>query len=147
MSARCKAADVNLHANCVAIKDTGILIVGPSGGGKSSLSLQLMALGAVLVSDDRTDLTRDGDQIIASPPPATAGLIEARGIGLLNADHRDTASVQLVIDLEQTEMDRLPVMHYARILDVDLPCLHKVDGAHFPAAILQYVLAGRRVPE
>ena len=36
----------------------GLLILGPSGAGKSALALQLIALGARLVADDRTDRDR-----------------------------------------------------------------------------------------
>jgi len=75
-----------LHASCVALQDKGLLILGPSGSGKSALALQLMALGAVLVADDYTDLVRCDDRVIARCPAALRGLIEARGIGILRAD-------------------------------------------------------------
>ena len=58
-------------------------MIGPSGAGKSALALQLLALGAELVADDRTDIIRQGDHLIADVPQAIAGMIEARGMGIL----------------------------------------------------------------
>ena len=49
-----------LHATCVAVDGRGLLILGPSGSGKSALALQLIALGAQLVADDRTRVSRRG---------------------------------------------------------------------------------------
>ena len=43
-----------LHASCVSINGNGVLICGSSGSGKSSLAINLIALGAELVADDRT---------------------------------------------------------------------------------------------
>ena len=47
-----------MHASCVSYENHAVLILGPSGIGKSSLALQLMALGAVLVADDKTCLRK-----------------------------------------------------------------------------------------
>lgn len=137
---------LTLHASCVAIDGAGILIVGASGTGKSTLALQLMALGASLVADDRTELTRIDTRISARAPVPLHGLIEARGVGILRALPLEKASLNVVIDLDTPEHERLPHMHHARILDTELPCLHKVEGPHFPAAISQYVRCGRRDP-
>ena len=49
-----------IHATCVAIEGRGVLIVGPSGSGKSDLALRLIDRGAALVADDYTDLNVDG---------------------------------------------------------------------------------------
>ncbi|MFQ5437976.1 MAG: HPr kinase/phosphorylase, partial [Paracoccaceae bacterium] len=45
-----------VHAGAVAFDRRAVLILGPSGSGKSSLALELMSRGASLVSDDRTIL-------------------------------------------------------------------------------------------
>ncbi|MEO1532556.1 MAG: serine kinase, partial [Pseudomonadota bacterium] len=42
-----------LHASAVALGERGLLILGPSGAGKTRLALELVALGAELVADDR----------------------------------------------------------------------------------------------
>ena len=131
--------DPILHANCVAVAGKGVLIAGPSGSGKSSLSLQLMALGADLVADDRTILCRAQDRIVARAPVAITGLIEARGVGILRVDHLAVADLVLAVDMGQIEVARLPQPHSMTVLDLSLPCLHKVDAPYFPAAILAYL--------
>ena len=77
---------LTLHATCVAVEGRGVLITGPSGAGKSSLALALMAYGARLVADDRVTLSQVDGALWATCPPTIRGMIEARGIGLLNAD-------------------------------------------------------------
>jgi HPr kinase/phosphorylase len=128
-----------VHGTCVAIEGNAVLIVGPSGSGKSSLALQLLALGGVLVADDRTVLHRAGSTLVASPPPGIAGLIEARGVGLLPVAYLARVPVVLVVDMSTVEIDRLPQRHSTALLDIVLPCLHKVDAPYFPAAIHTYI--------
>ena len=43
-----------IHATSVVIEDSGVLIVGNSGLGKSDLALRLIDSGATLISDDIT---------------------------------------------------------------------------------------------
>lgn len=139
-------ATATLHASCVAYHGRGVLILGASGRGKSALALQLMAYGAELIADDRTDINATEGVLHAASPPALTGLIEARGVGLLNAEHVQSAEVVLAVDLDTSETARLPVVHGMNVAGVLIPCLHKVDSAYFPAAILQYLKAGRRDP-
>ena len=119
------------------------MILGPSGSGKSALALQLMAMGCDLVSDDRTVVTARDGVLIASAPEAIRGRIEARGVGLLTAAAAPSATVVLAVDLRRDETERLPPWRTHRVLDIDLPLLHRVASPHFPAAILQYLKSGR----
>lgn len=135
-----------LHATTVALAGRGVLILGPAGSGKSSLALDLMALGAGLVADDRTELTAAGGVLTATCPTALRGLIEARGIGILRAEPAGPVALALAIDLSQTETARLPAARQIVLLDVALPLLHKVATPHFAAGIRQYMLGGRRSP-
>ncbi|WP_407494610.1 HPr kinase/phosphorylase [Pseudooceanicola sp. MF1-13] len=132
-----------LHANTVALNGRALLIQGPSGAGKSMLSVGLMALGAVLVADDRTVLRRVGAGLVASVPPAIAGQIEARGIGILKADHVEAAEVSAVVDLATPETDRLPPQRSTCLLGITLPVLHYVESPYFAAALMQYLRYGR----
>ncbi|MEP1611361.1 MAG: HPr kinase/phosphatase C-terminal domain-containing protein [Roseobacter sp.] len=139
-------ATLNLHASCVSFESKGVLIIGPSGVGKSGLALQLMALGAALVSDDRTDLWVADAQLLASSPDQIRGLIEARGVGILRAEPCAIAKIKLVIDMESVETERLPPARWVTICGMQKPCLHKVDRTYFPAAILQYLKFGKMEP-
>ena len=132
-----------LHASCVALNGRAALILGGSGRGKSGLALELMALGAGLVADDRVVLRRQGEALIARPPAAIAGRIEARFVGILNAAPAGPAELALVVDLDTEERDRLPPRRSASLLGISLPLLHNSETRHFPAAILQYLRAGR----
>lgn len=128
-----------LHATTVAWEDRAILILGRSGAGKSSLGLQLLALGCGLVADDRTELRRDGDRLLATCPERLIGLIEARGIGILRAEAVLRAWPVIAVDLDRPALERLPPERSINIEGVCLPVIHKVDDPCFPAAILQYV--------
>ena len=74
---------LHYQATCVWVDGRGVLIEGPSGSGKSSLALALIDRGGVLVGDDSVSLERDGARLIASPVPATRGLLEVRNLGII----------------------------------------------------------------
>src|SRR6185503_6471150 len=102
-------AMVQVHATCVALDGKAVLLRGPSGSGKSDLALRLIDGGARLVADDRVDLEREGSRILASAPPAIAGVIEARGLGLLRVGCVGRTPLSLVVDLVPAEsVERLP---------------------------------------
>lgn len=103
-----------------------------------------MAYGARLVADDRTALAvRDG-AIWASAPPGLPPLIEARGLGLLNADPLPKARLALVADLGRDEADRLPPQRVWRHAGVEIPLVYRAPHRHFEAGLIQYLRAGRR---
>ena len=135
-------ADKPVHATCVALDGRAVLILGKSGAGKSALGLNLMALGATLVSDDRVILT-DETCVTASAPCAIKGLIEARGMGVLHAETVATSEVVLAVDLDLLETDRLPPLRHISILGHNIPLQHRIEGVHFAPAIVQY-LRGER---
>lgn len=130
------------HATAVAIDGRGVLITGPSGSGKSGLALQLIALGAVLVADDRTRITLRSDWPILHAPDRLAGVIEARHVGLLNTPHIAAAPLTLVVDMARAETERLPLAHRQNVLGVRIPCLWRVDAPHFPSAIVARMKGG-----
>jgi len=137
------APNQTIHASCVALGVSAVLIMGTSGAGKSALALQLMSLGAVLVADDRTILASTDAGITARCPAAITGKIEARGVGLLLAEFQASAVVRLVVDLDQIETDRLPHMREIELMGHSIPLLHATNGPHFAPAILQLLKGGR----
>lgn len=106
-----------IHATTVAIDGHAVLIAGPSGSGKSDLALRLIDRGAMLVSDDYTQVWRDGDDLIAAPPVTIAGRIEMRGIGIVPCPYLAEATVALAIRLGDT-IERLPERSYRTIAGV-----------------------------
>lgn len=141
-----------IHASCVAVDGRGLLILGPSGAGKSALALQLMALGADLVADDRVEISVSPEvsddsptqaRLLARSPAPLAGLIEARGVGILQAPFLNQAEITLVVDLSQPETDRLPPRRHATLLGVQLPLVLKGTDLHFHASVLCYLKGAR----
>ncbi len=102
-----------------------------------------MAFGACLVADDQTEISLRDGHLWAAAPAALRGQIEARGIGILAADHLHAVPLSLAVDLGQKAVDRLPPHYTITLFGVTLPCLHSSDSAHFFAGILQYLKAGR----
>lgn len=135
-----------LHASAVAIDGRGVLIQGRSGAGKSGLALQLMALGAVLISDDRTIVRPVGQAVLASAPDPIRGLIEARGIGLLRAPALPEAPLRLVVSLDEATTGRLPEARVTEICGRPLGLICARDVPNLPAALLQLVRGGRAAP-
>ncbi len=133
-----------LHASCVAVDGRGLLILGPSGSGKSALALQLMAFGARLVADDRTEITREGAALMARCPPAISGLIEARGVGILRATPLPQAALVLAVDLGRVEIDRLPQRRVITLLGLPIDLVLATRSDHFSSALWCYLRDGRQ---
>jgi HPr kinase/phosphorylase len=112
---------MQIHGSCVSRNGAGVLLLGPPGSGKSDLVLRLRSHGFDLVADDRVDIC-DG---IARSPPALAGLLEVRGLGIFRLPHVTEARLALVVDLAALA-PRLPMPeHHA---DLRLP-LVRIDAA------------------
>jgi hypothetical protein len=98
----------------VVLGETGVLLRGAAGQGKSSLALELVRLSAAggrfarLVADDRVLLDIRGGRVLARPHPQLAGLVERRGLGLTPEAHEAVAVVGLVVDCLGTAPERLP---------------------------------------
>lgn len=97
-----------VHGSAVTFGGRGLLILGTSGAGKSGLALALIGRGARLVADDQVVIERRGAALVASAPAAIAGLIEARGLGLLRIEAVPEAPLVLAVDLDRPAAARLP---------------------------------------
>jgi len=106
---------VNIHGTAIVVGKAGLLFLGPSGSGKSSLAFACLAcahqlgLTAALVADDRVLISRRTDGAIAECPPTIAGLIEIRGTGLLRIPSVSSALMHLaVLPVDLATAERLP---------------------------------------
>jgi hypothetical protein len=99
--------EANIHASCIAIGNKGILLLGPSGSGKSDLALRLIDDGARLVSDDRTLLFIAKGALHARAPASIKGLLEVRGLGIIALPVRTNVKIALAVRLGH-EGARLP---------------------------------------
>lgn len=78
------APETRLHGVLVDVYGIGILITGESGIGKSETALELIKRGHRLVTDDAVDIREIEGDLIGSSPRVTRGMLEVRGIGIIN---------------------------------------------------------------
>jgi len=101
--------DAYLHGSAIAAGEHALLITGAAGAGKTTLALEMIALGAELIADDRVCTWPDGTgRLWLSAPPNIAGLIEMRGFGLVRLAARPRAALKLIADLDHGVTERLP---------------------------------------
>jgi serine kinase of HPr protein (carbohydrate metabolism regulator) len=100
----------NLHATGLTLGGKGVIIFGASGSGKSSLALELIReakrdnIEAILVADDRVDVSLINGRLQAAPPASLAGLIEVRGSGIHKIDYATSALLDLAVELVGAEV-------------------------------------------
>jgi serine kinase of HPr protein (carbohydrate metabolism regulator) len=100
----------------------GLLIEGPPNCGKSSLALALIDRGAVLVGDDGVLLEpRDGGLWVL-PPPAIAGLLEVRNVGIVTVP-AVAAPVSLVVRLDREAPRFIETPESVELAGVRLPLI------------------------
>lgn len=100
---------VIVHATCVRLNragaafgapaNCGVLLLGSSGIGKSDVALRLIAMGAHLVADDRTELFVARGILCGRPADRGAGLMEVRGVGILELPYATSARIGLAVNL------------------------------------------------
>ena len=137
-------AAIQLHASAVAVDGRGCLITGTAASGKSTLALEMVALGAEFVADDRVDIRRVGDGLMLSAPASIAGMIEARGVGILRLPARPEAPLALVVDLDAAEPERLPERR-RELLGLSCALVLGRGRAALAAAVFVLLRAGGRL--
>ena len=134
-----------LHATCVAFEGQAILLIGSSGSGKSAIALDLISRGAELVSDDQVILEERDGVLVAKPVEQLEGMIEARGIGILSTEAVSSASVSLVVDLDQTELKRLPEKRTKELLGISVDLIYGRDNWLLTAGVMALLKGAQRV--
>lgn len=139
----------SLHGTCVARRGRGVLILGPSGSGKSDLALRLLDRGWDLVADDQVRVWPGPDgELIAGAPETLAGLLEIRGVGIVDVGAAGPVPVDLAITLvEPDQVPRMPEIENS-LLVAGIALAHFSINGHTAAAPViveraQDVVAGR----
>lgn len=96
-----------IHATAIAINHHGVLLVGPSGSGKSDLAVRLIDRGAVLISDDAVCIGQSEQKPVLLAAPNIEGRIELRGVGIIEVQHTPKAAMRMVVKMIAPD-ERIP---------------------------------------
>ena len=136
-----------LNATALALDGQGVLILGAPGAGKSTLAIAMLALGAVLISDDGVWVQIAHTPALLERPAQARDLIEARGVGLLRSGPTlAQAPLALAVDLDRAETQRLPLRHTIALGDSTVPLIHAAGNHHLAPALLLMLRHGRAEP-
>ena len=116
-----------VHASCVDVNGSGVLIVGRSGSGKSSLAINLLALGSKLVADDQCKLVRKNNSFRISKPDSLPKSIEIRGVGLVSVPMVNETSLDWVVNMDEVEKERMPTPQFTEIGGLRVPTVFGKD--------------------
>lgn len=136
---------VNIHATAITVGTTGLLFIGPSGWGKSMLAFACMTeagrigIDARLVADDQVMVEMMDGTVVASCPPAIAGMIELRGTGIVRIPHVAQAAIHYAILPGSADGEnRLPPENERASIasGIALPAIRLLATVPFPLAVL-----------
>jgi len=130
------APRMTIHGVLIEIFGLGVLLLGPSGIGKSECALELVLKGHRLIADDFVELTRlKTDRLLGSGGDVLKHHMELRGLGIINIRELfgisatgTSQAIDLAVKLERwkpdAEYDRLGLdQPSAAFLDVPIPLI------------------------
>ena len=101
----------NIHASCISYKKKGVLFLGKSGSGKSDICLRMICNhNAKLIADDRVNISLNKNKVYANYVENLAGLLEVRGVGILNFPYYKKTQINIDVELVDSfdKVERLP---------------------------------------
>ncbi|GHE54454.1 hypothetical protein GCM10019059_12170 [Camelimonas fluminis] len=104
----------SVHASCVLLDDRGLLILGDSGAGKTTLALGLLdrwrraGRFARMVADDRTMLWTSGRRVLGRSHPRIAGDYELFGYGIQETTYERAAVIRAAVWCQSDDGPRYP---------------------------------------
>ena len=101
----------------------GVLIMGPSGSGKSDLALRALEKGCALVSDDYSLLWTSGGRLYATAPETIAGRMEVRGLGIMAENARRLTRIDLAVLAQSDPIERMPEHETTTVLGHAIPTI------------------------
>ncbi len=138
---------LTISGGFLQIFSLGVLIIGPSGIGKSESALELVSRGHRFISDDVVEVIKcRGNKLVGRSPLVSRDFMEIRGLGIINIreifGHRSIcrqSRVDLVIKLKKwqrgDEHDRL---------GLEFPEDYEILGTKIPQLIVP-VAPGRTI--
>ena len=130
------AVRTTMHGVLLEVFGLGVLLLGPSGIGKSECALELILRGHRLVADDSVEISRYRlDRLVGAGGPVLKHHMELRGLGIIDVKQlfgvsatSQSHELDFVVRLErwkpQSEYDRLGIDRKTmKILDVPVPLI------------------------
>ncbi len=124
------------HGALLDVQGVGVLLLGPSGIGKSECAVELVRRGNRLVADDVVEIVRgEGVEVRGSAPERIRHYMEIQGLGIVYVPDLfgrdavlDETAIDLVCRLERTpergEVERVGIERHAEQLEgVSVPCV------------------------
>jgi HPr kinase/phosphorylase len=145
---------MQLHGGLLRVRGSGVLLLGPSGVGKSETALALIARGHQLVADDLVEVWLEEGRVMGRAREAIRHFLEIRGLGILCISDlygpgavAEQTPIALMFRLEHwregASYERVGLERPREtILGVELPCL--VLPVRPSASIATLVEAGVR---
>ncbi|MDA0987080.1 MAG: HPr(Ser) kinase/phosphatase [Bacteroidetes bacterium] len=123
-----------IHGSFIDVYGVGVLIIGPSGIGKSEVALDLVERGHRLVADDVIKVHQKGEGIlIGTGTELVKHFMEIRGLGLVDIRRifgirsiRFQKRVEVIVELQEWDRRKSFTrtgldLNTAKIIEVDIP--------------------------
>ncbi len=125
------------------------VIRGRPGAGKSTLAINVVALGAMLVSDDVVAASNNGELTVHAPNQPFSGLIDLREAGFLRLPHVDRGRLSFIVDVTPWHgapdpMRRAPSPGMMEILGRSIP-RYRIMSSPASAAVVWSLLGGGEI--